>query len=265
MPRRRDPERVRARRLSRRIGAVGAALLLAPAWAGWVGNGDSLARQQADDVIGLLSRGLSHTAAPPRQADYLAARLLAQSGGGYDWPEGMHVGVLSWTGNSGAAGGAQIEVRLIAHVDETPADRGAFAHTAGSTIECWRLTVTTAAPVRSDRIRCPVMADRVPHPAPLPPLPALPPDAESLLRTALVTATPESVGSVVRDAFPGPGLSVMTLARDGWLYAAVGVRDDSTCLLGNRDPSGAVLLFPGPLESYENCSTDVFFEPSLTG
>ena len=265
MPRRRDPERVRARRLSRRIGVVGTALLLVPAWAGWLGNGDSLARQQAHDVIALLSRGLSDTAAPPRQADYLAAQLLAKSGGGYDWPEGMHVGVLHWRGNSGASGGAQIEVRLIAHVDETPADRGAFAHTAGSTIECWRLTVTTATPVRSASIRCPATADRMPHPAPLPPLPALPPDAESLLRTALVTATPGSVDALVRAAFPGPGLSVMTLARDGWLFAAVGVRDDRTCLLGSRDAGGAVLLHRGPLEDYENCGTEVFFEPALTG
>jgi len=262
MPRRRDPERVRARRLTRRIGAAGGALLLAPVFAGWVGNGDSLARQQADDVIGRLSGGFSDTAAHPRQADYLAAQLLAKTGGGYDWPDGMHVGVLGWAGNSGAAGGAQIEVRLVAHVGEVPADRGVFAHTAGSTIECWRLTVTTAKPVRSraTSIRCPATADRMPHPAPLPALPALPPNAESLLRTALVTATPESVDALVRDAFRGPGLSVMTLARDGWLYAAVGVRDERTCLLASRDANGAVRLFPGPLEDYENCSTDVFFD-----
>jgi len=80
------------------------------------------------------------------------------------------------------------------------------------------------------------------------------------------TATPATLDARVHAAFPGPGLSIDTLASDRELYAAVGVLDDRECLMGERASDSTVSVSPGRLEDYEpSCSTTLFFEPSLTG
>lgn len=242
--------------------AAGTVLLLAPALASCAGDGDAIARQEASDAIHTLGGGLGSA---PREADYLAAQLLTTEWG-YSTPPGLHVGVLGWSGFSGSAAGALIDVRLIVDLDEVPAEAGIFAHTAGSAIECWRLTVFSLRqddPLRVVSIPCPSSPDRTPHPAPLP---ALPPDAPSRLRAALATATPATLDARVHAAFPGLGLSVDTLTSDSELYAAVGVLDDRECLMGKRASDSTVSVSPGRLEDYDpSCSITLFFEPSLTG
>jgi len=262
MPSRRDPQRVRIRSVTLRMAAMGTVLLLAPALASWAGDGDSLARQEASDAIHALSGGLGSA---PREADELAAQVLT-TGWGYSPPPGLHVGVLGWSGFSGSAAGARIDVRLIVDLHDVPAEAGIFAHTAGSTVECWRVTVLALRrddPVQVVSIPCPASPDRTPHPAPPP---ALPSDAPSRLRAALATATPATLDARVRTAFPDPGLSIDTLASDRGLYAAVGVLDDRECLMGTRASDSKISVSAGRLEGYEpSCSVTLFFEPSLTG
>jgi len=265
MPSRRDPGRARVTRLSLRVGTVGALVMLAPLVASCAGDGDSLARQEASGAIQVLSSGIEFRGSAPREADYLAAQLLTPDWG-YDAPPHPHVGILGWSGYSGSAGGARIDVRLIVDVDEAPAEEGIFAHTAGSAIECWRLTVLALRrddPLRVASIPCPASPDRAPHPAPLP---ALPPNADALLQTALATATPDTLDALVHAAFPGPGLSIDTFATEDRLFAAVGAPDERECLIGKREANSTVAVYSSVLEDYEpSCSTTLFFEPTLTG
>ena len=226
------------------------------------GDGDSLARQEAQRTIDGLDRIIATAGSPPREADYLAAQLLAvDPGSSYSPDEHVHVGILGWAGNSGGAEGAQIKVRLIVDVDETLSNSGIWGHTAGSAVQCWRLTVF--APTRVDMLRitgiaCPTTADRTPHPAPLP---TLPPDAVARLQSVLTAATADSLSALVRTSFPDSDLSVDTLATNGELFAAVGVPTDrEQCLFGTRNANGTVEVASGSLEDYEpSCSTALFF------
>ena len=248
--------------------AVGIVAVLAASLASCASDGDILAGQDAQQAIEGLGRSIAPPGAHPREADYLAAQLLGVDLGSSASPdEHVHVGVLRWAGESGDADGARIEVRLIVDVDEVPGSAGIWAHSAGSAIRCWRLTVF--APTRGDTLRmtgiaCPTTADRTPHPAALP---ALPPDAVARLQSVLTTATADSLSALVRESFPEQDLSIDTLATNGKLFAAVGVPTErEQCLIGTRNANGSVRVSSGSLEDYEpSCSTALFFEPTASG
>jgi hypothetical protein len=261
-----DPDRVRTRALPRWVTALGVIAVLLASLASCAGDGDILAGQAAQQAIEGLGRNLAPPGAHPRDADYLAAQLLGDDRRSSGWPDDdVHVGVLRWAGNSGDAAGARIEVRLIVDVDEPDGRAGILAHSAGSAIRCWRLTVF--APTRIDTLQmmsiaCPTTADRTPHPAALP---ALPPDAVARLQAVLTTATADSLSALVRESFPDPAVNVDTLATNGKLFAAVGVPTErEQCVVGTRDASGTVQVSSGGLEDYQpSCSTALFFEPTL--
>jgi hypothetical protein len=66
----------------------------------------------------------------------------------------------------------------------------------------------------------------------------LPPDAENRLTAALRTATPETLASVVRAAFPQCGIGIDTVTYQGNLVAAAGVAAERDCIVVIRTPAG---------------------------
>jgi len=246
--------------------SAGTVIALAFALITDMGDGDRLASRKAEHLMQAVGGGIDLLGAHARPADYLAAQLLTADLG-YDVSSGerVHVGILNWAGDSGDPDGARIDVRLIYDVDGVYG-KGMFSRSQGVSIRCWRLVVFAGsrdAGPNLTGIRCPLSADRVPHP---PPLPALPPDCVARLTAVLAAATPASLDDLARSSFAEGSLTVQTLATHGVLYAAVGVPNERSCLVGTRRADGTVQVDVGDLEAYEpSCSTDLFFEPTLGG
>lgn len=100
--------------------------------------------------------------------------------------------------------------------------------------------------IGSDDDRCPVRRDGRMVQEPLRPPPAASPvprppeDGRQQLTTALRTATPDTLATAVREAFPEPHITVDTVTHAGVPVAAVGVPAERDCLLLIRTPSGDI-------------------------
>ncbi len=251
------------------LALVGTAAILGTVLTACTVDGDAAARDEAQQLVTRAGASIAEPGARPRDADYLAAQLLAVDLSP-SIPDGEHdyLGVFDWRGNSGDQNGARINVRINVQMDPTEARNiGQGSRTAGSATRCWRLTVFAPRHydnLHSEEIDCPGTADRIPHPTPIPSLPA---DAVARIQSVLTTATGETLKSSMTTAFPEPGVRVDTVARNGELVAAVGVPSERECIVGVRHADGTLQVSGPPgsqLEAGETgCTVELYFSPTL--
>lgn len=254
---------------SRVVAFVGAAAILAAMLTGCTVDGDAAARDEAQQLVTRAGESIAEPGSPARDADYLAAQLLAVDLGA-SIPDYEHhdIGVFGWKGNSGDQKGARIDVRINVQIDAADARNiGQGSRTAGSATRCWRLTVFASRNfdnLHSNEIDCPGTADRTPHPTPIPSLPA---DAVARIQSVLTTATPATLKSAMTAAFPEPGVRVDTVARNGELVAAVGVPTERECIVGVRHGDGTLQVSAASgtqLEPGETgCTVQLYLNPTL--
>lgn len=128
---------------------------------------------------------------------------------------------------------------------------------------CYRYVLQLYRYTRHEQIDCPDV-ERPPIPVPEV-VPALPDDARQRIEAALGSATPESLASDVRAAFPEEFIKVETTVHGGELVAAVGIPAERECLLAVRRVDGTihypsydqVWLEPGEL----GCSVALYTAP----
>ncbi|MER7001501.1 hypothetical protein ABT297_00375 [Dactylosporangium sp. NPDC000555] len=215
-------------------------------------DGDSLARDSAEQQAARLNDKLGHRDRV-RDAEYIAATEIA--------PSATPVG---WSGRTTGDEKATVDVRFAVTVPEQHAaaigDRG---NSAGSATRCYRYVLQLYRYTEYHEIGCPAIATPpVPSASPVLTLPA---DAKDRLDAALRTATPDTLASVVRAAFPQDGVKVDTVTREGTLVAAVGVPAERDCIVMIKTADGAiqqvgykrVQLEPGEL----GCSVGLFTNP----
>lgn len=228
-------------------------------------DGDDVAREQirhaaveVQEFLGYVNR--------VRGAETFAAGILERRHRTAAAPNGDSLGIepLAWSGRTFGDEFATIDVRFTATVTRRDStgfgDRGS---TAGSATMCYRYVLQLYRYTTREEIDCPIIVD---PPIPVPEvIPALPVDARQRLETVLLAATPDSLATDVRAAFPDEFITVDTATHDGELVAAVGVPAERECLLAVRRTDGTidypgydrVWLEPGEL----GCRTALYTAP----
>ena len=226
-------------------------------------NGGDAARDAAEVAARELSEELGWRDRV-RDAEYIAASEI-EAGTVDARPDGTRITLtpVAWSGRVFADEKATIDVRFDVTVPdrqpETIAHRG---NLAGSATVCFRFTLELYADTTFRGADCPEGAPPVPSPSPLLRLPA---DADDRLAAVLRTATPETLQSAVRAAFPQEGIGVETAVHNGTLVAAVGVARERDCVVMIREPGGKteevgydrVQLEPGEA----GCGTGLYTHP----
>lgn len=195
-------------------------------------NGDRAAAQigerRAVEVADELDPGYSE----PLDAENLAQRIVDIEG----------VTVLAWEGDSGADGGAVVEVAVRAEVDDTSDEQVLDAgRSAGSSLTCWRYTVHAYRHdgAGQDEVDCPDDLGAAPTPDPTP-LPSLDPDAEATV-LGVLDDLPDGVSASDAEAAlvaAFPDFVVVHVEEEaGEIVAAVGVQRSKDCVVGVR-PDG---------------------------
>lgn len=229
-------------------------------------KGDSVAADRARDLADQIGVDLAPPVIRTRDAGWLVATHVVRRD---DPSAGVHVDALRWSGSSGTAPGAQIDVRIrIEEPSHTATTIGEASYEAGSATKCFHYDVVgyqfhdTLVP---KEISCPAVT--VP-PTPTPTaLPALPDDAEALVDTALTaSSSSRSLRAALRAAFPQSFITIdTTRTDDGVLVAAVGVPEERDCLVAVRGADGAVqrIAFdPVWIEPGETgCATALYTNP----
>ncbi|MEG3614702.1 hypothetical protein [Isoptericola haloaureus] len=192
-------------------------------------NGDRLAqdlgRDRADEIAEILEpRGSS-----PVDAENLAARAREETRG--------TVVLLGWSGDSGTADGAVVEMAIPVRVGGMEGGWFDAGRTEGMAVTCWRFVVHAHdhdGRASRDEFGCPSeLHGRVP-PDPTP-LPSLGPDAEATVLQVLDGlpdgAGPRAAEAALRGAFP-EFVDVAVEEGSEELVAAVGVRQSRDCVVG---------------------------------
>lgn len=226
------------------LAIVAAGTMLAVCGTGWAlldrvtrpVDGDSFAKDIAQEQAERLNDRLGHRNRP-RDAEFVAATEVDVDPQADPIPGASRVAVLAWSGRVGGDEKATIDVRFTVTVqDHGPSKLGGHSSTAGSATRCYRYTLELYRHTTYRDIRCPAIAD-LPVPS-ASPVPRLPSDAANRLTAALRTATPATLATVVRAAFPQQEFVVDTTTADGTLVAAVGVPAERDCILMIRNPDG---------------------------
>lgn len=211
------------------------------------------AAKRLNDDLGRRSR--------VRAAEYIAATEIPT-----EPQDGGHLLVtpLAWSGQTSGDEQATIDVRFVVTLPEQEVvSFGGRGRTAGGATRCYRFTLQLYRDTGFREIPCPAVATP-PVPSPSPPL-TLPPDTEDRLAAALRTATPETLASVVRAAFPQQGFVVDTVTNQGALVAAVSVPAERDCVVMVRTPGGEpkrVVFDQIQLEPGETgCGTGLYTNP----
>jgi hypothetical protein len=216
-----------------------------------VADGTAGALRETQDAADELNTDLGHRNRA-RTAEHIAATEIPA-----EMPVGRADGPLrltpvAWSGRVSGDEQATIDVRFELPSPDPAVPAGAACYRY--TLEMYRYTTYRA-------VDCPEGAP--PAPSPSPP-PTLPPDANARLAAVLKKATPETLASVVRAAFP-EGVSVDTVTADGVLVAAVGIPAERDCVVVIRTPDGKtkdvgydrIWLEPGEM----GCRTGLYTSP----
>ncbi|WP_238006814.1 hypothetical protein KZZ52_24505 [Dactylosporangium sp. AC04546] len=173
--------------------------------------------------------------------------------------DSVQVTPLAWAGRLLRDERATVDVRF----DVTVLDAAPFGTTERSATRCYRYELQLYRYTTFHEIDCPAIATPpVPSAAPVPQLPR---DAEERLTAALRGATPDTLASAVRAAFPDEVFKVDTVTAQGTLVAAVGVPAERDCIVMIRTADGAtkrvgfdpIWLEPGEL----GCSVQLYTNP----
>jgi hypothetical protein len=250
------------------IVAVGS--VLAACGGGWVlldrafspVDGDSLAEDYAEEGAERLNERLGYRNRP-RDAEYIAATEITVDTRTGPTPDAIQVAVVAWSGRVVGDEKATVDVRFTVTVSDDDGFSLGPGHTGGSATRCYRYTLQLYRYTGYRDIRCPDIAEPpVPSASPVPRLPG---DAAKRLSAALRTATPATVATVVRAAFPQKELTVDTATAGGTLVAAVGVPPERDCIVMIRTADGTtrqVGFDPMQLEPGETgCNTALYTHP----
>ena len=207
-------------------------------------SGDRIAEAQAESIVAEIGDAMTPPVIHDRPADYLVATHVPMYSQEHGDGRSTLVEALSWSGSSGSEGGAQIDLRITVEVPAASSGTiGGSSNDAGSAERCFHLVVVGNRfydNLAITDVDCPDPAVAAP-PLPVPdPLPALPADARDILARVLEATTPESLHDDVADAFPEDFIVTSTEVHEGSLVAAVGVPIERECIVGIRDPDGAV-------------------------
>ncbi|MCT9001625.1 hypothetical protein [Microbacterium memoriense] len=232
--------------------AVLIAVLLSPQ------DGDALAREQVDNRARAIAENLGYWSEGV-DAETLAAHHFTSSDG--------KVQPFAWSGDTSLPDGADVDVIISARVD--PVSQGVIFQrrlTPGAAEKCFRFHVRSTEYVSYDERDCAV-GSAFPTPSARPE-PALAPDTAARVSAVLSAADAASLESVVRAAFPEPGLSIdTTVTPDGELVAAVGIAGTGECVVRVRRTDGTVepvsfdriQLAPGEM----GCRVELYTAPPL--
>ncbi|MEQ4305517.1 hypothetical protein ABNF97_29740 [Plantactinospora sp. B6F1] len=257
---------VPAPRLRTWYGGLGLGLAVLPVVVALTGcaepdDGRALAKVVAEEQADLVGKGLGYRDRV-RSAEHIAATEIPAQTQGYGWT--ARLAPLHWSGRVSGGERATIDVRLDVTVEAEPASGFASSgNSAGQAGRCYRYQLQLYRYTTHDEVDCPAAA--LPPEPSASPIQQLPKDAHDRLSKALRTATPATLDSAVRSAFPEEYVSVDVALHEGWLVAAVGVPAERDCLLLVRSPVGAIVspgynrtsLEPGEL----GCSTGLFESP----
>ncbi|WP_327000188.1 hypothetical protein OHA72_34305 [Dactylosporangium sp. NBC_01737] len=226
-------------------------------------DGDAMAQDVAEEQAQRLNARLGYRNRPGGAESIAATEVKADQRAGAS-PQATQVVPLAWAGRVYADEQATIDVRFTVTVTEYhPAAFGARGNSAGSATRCYRYTLRLYRDTAHTGIRCPAIATAaVPSAAPVLRLPG---DASDRLAAALRTATPATLASTVRAAFPQEGFTVDTATAGDTLVAAVGVPAQRDCVVMIRTADGAtsaVGFDPVQLEPGETgCRTALYTHP----
>ncbi|WP_240670224.1 hypothetical protein [Actinoplanes solisilvae] len=187
-------------------------------------DGNGVARDAAAKAAERLNKELGHRERV-RDAGTIAATEMPES------DEQVRITPVAWKGRTSGDEKATIDVRVVAAVGNRDA-----ATTEGDATICYRYTLQLYRYTEYEEIDCPKIG-RPPVPSAAAVL-KLPPDAAKRLETALFSATPETLGSKVRAAFPQEGIGVDTITSEGTLVAAVGVAAERDCVVMIKTTDG---------------------------
>jgi hypothetical protein len=220
-----------------------AALSVLSSWAG-PRDGDDLARDMIRSAAAQLEVDLGHLNRP-RDVETVAAGIKAGEFGA-KWVSGsygMLVEPVAWSGRVTGSEQASIDVRFTASVPASNGESfGDSGNTAGTATMCYRYLLQLYRYTEREEIDCPDIDD---PPTPVPEvIPSLPDDASERLATVLLAATPDSLQTDVRAAFPDDSITVDTATHGDELVAAVGVPAERDCLVAVRRVDGTV-DYPG--------------------
>lgn len=228
-------------------------------------SGDALARDTAAVEAKQLNTELGHRNRARDAGSIAAAEIVqdpkdAASGGGTT----VRREALAWSGRTAGDERATVDVRFVVTVPERPpVSIGGASNSAGEATRCYRYEFELYRYTTYKEIDCP--SGPAPSPPTAAPVPRVPEDGQKRLTAVLRTATPETLASAVRAAFPQDWITVDTTARDGALVAAVGVPAERDCLLLVRTPAGKIespgydriWLEPGEI----GCRTALYLAP----
>ncbi|MEV4494190.1 hypothetical protein AB0J84_00570 [Micromonospora arborensis] len=255
------PHRTRRRLNSTALAGAAVALCLVSAGCAEHRDGNSMARDAATTEAKSLNQSLGHRSRA-RDAEYIAATeiLEAANGGTSD----VRREPVAWSGRTTGDEQATIDVRFVATVEESSGTGfGDLGNSAGQATRCYRYQLQLYRYTAFEEIDCPSVATPpVPTAAPVP---TLPDDTHDRLTAALRTATPDTLASRVRAAFPEKHVTVDTTTHENALVAAVGVPAERECLVLVRTPGGAIetpgydqiWLEPGEM----GCRTGLYVSP----
>jgi len=134
-------------------------------------DGNQVARDEAERIMTTTAKAVDPPFPHPRQADYLAEQFLDAA---YETNPGSAeqttAEVLSWSGNSGDAKGATLEVRITVQLDAANSTAiGQADRTSGTATRCWKLTIFGSRnydTLRTVEIPCGESKAKTPHPTP---------------------------------------------------------------------------------------------------
>lgn len=206
-------------------------------------DGDRVAVGVVEQTATEVAEGLEARYDEPLDAETLAQRAvdLART-------EGYDVTVLGWSGASGDADGARVDLEIAAEVEATTSP-GLFgdSRTAGSARSCWQFVVRAHEhddTADRESVECPdVVTPATPEPTPLP---SLDPDAEEVV-LGVVDGLPDGASAdeaerALRAAFP-EFVDVRAERAGADLVATVGVVRSRDCVVGVRADGASAWRF----------------------
>ncbi|KXK59099.1 hypothetical protein AWW66_26135 [Micromonospora rosaria] len=223
--------------------------------------GESPARDLAAAEAEILKDDFGHRDRV-RDAEYIAATEVPNHLDNSDSP--IRRVLLGWSGRTVGGEQATIDVQFVVTLtDQQASSYGDHNNSAGQVKRCYRYFLELYRYTTYDEIECPSTAT-----APVPtasPFPDMPDDGRERLTAALRTATPDTLASRVRAAFPEKHVTVDTVTHQGALVAAVGVPAERDCIVLVRTPGGAIespaydriWLEPGEM----GCRTGLYVSP----
>lgn len=225
------------------------------------GDGNRIARSNVEQAVAIRVESLGYWH-EPTDAETLAAERLSGAHGGAEFTP------VAWAGRVAPAQVATVDVRVSSRVAaHSPATFGERGTTAGSAVACYRFTFPSTDFVGAEQIDCVPGVTPGAAPTPTPTRsPRLPDDATERIVAALESEPRSGWEHTLRNAFPGPGVTIETATTDdGERVVAVGTPGGPDCRLLVQRTDGSIVepgfdpawVLPGEV----GCSTALFTAP----